>query len=45
MKKDVNDIRNRILLDPTIVGVIGFSHGTFLIGELGQLTHSDKVLR
>jgi dipeptidyl aminopeptidase/acylaminoacyl peptidase len=28
-------LRDRIVSDPKIVGVMGFSHGAFLVGELG----------
>ncbi|CAD8125879.1 unnamed protein product [Paramecium sonneborni] len=43
--QDVKNLRNKIIDDPTIVGVVGFSHGTLLVTELGQLAHTDLELR
>lgn len=33
--EDVKFLRDKIINDPTIIGVAGFSHGTYLVGELG----------
>ncbi|CAD8114262.1 unnamed protein product [Paramecium primaurelia] len=43
--QDVTNLRAKIINDPTIVGVVGFSHGTLLVTELGQLAHTDIELR
>ncbi|CAK78372.1 unnamed protein product (macronuclear) [Paramecium tetraurelia] len=43
--QDIANLRAKIINDPTIVGVVGFSHGTLLVTELGQLAHTDQELK
>ncbi|CAD8089506.1 unnamed protein product [Paramecium primaurelia] len=44
MSDDIEKIKNRILQNPKIIGLMGFSQGVFIIGEIGQLAHTDLQL-
>lgn len=36
MKQDVENAKKRILEDDRIIGLIGFSQGTFIVFDIGQ---------
>ncbi|CAK92187.1 unnamed protein product (macronuclear) [Paramecium tetraurelia] len=44
MSEDIERIKNRILENPNIIGLMGFSQGVFIIGEIGQLAYTDSRL-